>query len=441
MWSDPAFGFSAKLLTPPRLLAGLRDEPYPAPAMPQDEELCLYTAALTGMLCDTPPFMCQAEVERSLESPRSLLAPDTSVPAADDDHDADDYAASTDGTVDGLVPTTSTGFQRSEEEGYTQPPDAATATQSPTGAAAGAAAAVKKVPRFKLSPRVGNTGGLAASPTSSPSPNKASSEDSSMQQQPTGSAEATGPSLLPVDEIEAAASLPPREASEPAQVPSSGSKSKAASVRPRLVFGKGGKQPLRYSSPMGGGKQPHSSLPEEEGSEGQEDDDEDSHTKTIDSEHRRLQEDDEMIAADAGADSKAGQDTQVVTAMGGKEAEEVEREDEEEPEEQEDEEDEEEDWAEILSHEASSPDASCQTSDARRCIFCHAHGDRPVEGLLLYAGIEQGLLGGWAHANCAMWSAETYESSDPETRGYLMDVQKAASRGKLATCEYCDQPY
>jgi hypothetical protein len=90
-------------------------------------------------------------------------------------------------------------------------------------------------------------------------------------------------------------------------------------------------------------------------------------------------------------------------------------------------------WHEILSH--ALPPGAPHDSDARRCTFCHSHGDRPVEGVLLYAGIEHGHLGGWAHANCAMWSAETYESETE--RGYLMDVHKAVSRGKLSTCEWC----
>ena len=69
-----------------------------------------------------------------------------------------------------------------------------------------------------------------------------------------------------------------------------------------------------------------------------------------------------------------------------------------------------------------------QTSDdTRRCLLCKGHGDTPVEGRLLYAGID-----GWVHLNCAMWSSETYEHE----RGELSEVHKAVSLCFLCLCEH-----
>jgi hypothetical protein len=67
------------------------------------------------------------------------------------------------------------------------------------------------------------------------------------------------------------------------------------------------------------------------------------------------------------------------------------------------------------------------SDDTRRCMLCKGHGDTPVEGRLLYAGID-----GWVHLNCAMWSSETYEHE----RGELSEVYKAVSLCFLCLCEH-----
>ncbi|XP_064470596.1 histone-lysine N-methyltransferase 2A-like isoform X2 [Ornithodoros turicata] len=68
--------------------------------------------------------------------------------------------------------------------------------------------------------------------------------------------------------------------------------------------------------------------------------------------------------------------------------------------------------------------------DSRRCVLCGQNGDdiSVKSGRLLYAGQDD-----WVHINCAVWSAEVYES----VNGSLHMVHAAISRGRFLRCEVC----
>lgn len=76
-------------------------------------------------------------------------------------------------------------------------------------------------------------------------------------------------------------------------------------------------------------------------------------------------------------------------------------------------------------------------ADTRQCLFCRGIGEATADASadlhssssrLLYCG-----QNGWAHTNCAMWSAEVFEEID----GSLQNVHSAISRGRLIKCSKC----
>ncbi|XP_054717366.1 uncharacterized protein LOC129226762 [Uloborus diversus] len=70
--------------------------------------------------------------------------------------------------------------------------------------------------------------------------------------------------------------------------------------------------------------------------------------------------------------------------------------------------------------------------DSRSCVLCGYTGDSTSKkcGRLLYCGQDD-----WIHVNCAVWSAEVLEQED----GSLRNVHPAIARGKLMSCEFCNQ--
>nr|KAI8747326.1 histone-lysine N-methyltransferase 2A isoform X1 [Biomphalaria glabrata] len=73
-----------------------------------------------------------------------------------------------------------------------------------------------------------------------------------------------------------------------------------------------------------------------------------------------------------------------------------------------------------------------QGEDTRACLLCTILGDDLPDnaGRLLYCGQDD-----WIHINCALWSAEVFESHD----GSLQNVQDAVSRGRKLKCDLCQQ--
>ncbi|XP_055634499.1 histone-lysine N-methyltransferase trithorax [Toxorhynchites rutilus septentrionalis] len=73
---------------------------------------------------------------------------------------------------------------------------------------------------------------------------------------------------------------------------------------------------------------------------------------------------------------------------------------------------------------------SVEAKDSRSCMLCKQQGEGlPLhESRLLYCGQNN-----WAHANCALWSAEVFEEID----GSLQNVHSAVSRGRLIKCCHC----
>ncbi|KAL6049119.1 Histone-lysine N-methyltransferase, variant 2 [Balamuthia mandrillaris] len=69
-------------------------------------------------------------------------------------------------------------------------------------------------------------------------------------------------------------------------------------------------------------------------------------------------------------------------------------------------------------------------NDSRECTFCGQRGDcMPCqEGRLLPLTTDK-----WCHVNCARWSSEVYACPD----GGLMNVEKAAMRGRNMRCSHC----
>ncbi|CAJ0918161.1 unnamed protein product, partial [Mesorhabditis belari] len=71
------------------------------------------------------------------------------------------------------------------------------------------------------------------------------------------------------------------------------------------------------------------------------------------------------------------------------------------------------------------------TDDNRKCKLCDVVGDAETatQGRLLNFDVDQ-----WVHVNCALWSAEVFES--PST-GALSHVQKAVERAQQIMCHKC----
>ncbi|XP_076338000.1 LOW QUALITY PROTEIN: histone-lysine N-methyltransferase 2C-like [Tachypleus tridentatus] len=68
--------------------------------------------------------------------------------------------------------------------------------------------------------------------------------------------------------------------------------------------------------------------------------------------------------------------------------------------------------------------------DERMCVLCHEMGDGDTEGpaRLLNADVEK-----WVHLNCALWSAEVYET----VNGALINVETAFKRAMVSVCVRC----
>lgn len=69
-------------------------------------------------------------------------------------------------------------------------------------------------------------------------------------------------------------------------------------------------------------------------------------------------------------------------------------------------------------------------ADLRTCVLCQEMGDGPTNGAarLLNMDVDK-----WVHLNCALWSAEVYET----VNGALMNVDNAFRRGVLSECCSC----
>ncbi|CAL1545435.1 unnamed protein product [Lymnaea stagnalis] len=76
-----------------------------------------------------------------------------------------------------------------------------------------------------------------------------------------------------------------------------------------------------------------------------------------------------------------------------------------------------------ISKSVAISNVTLQSEDTRACLLCLTLGDDLPNsaGRLLYCGQDD-----WIHINCALWSAEVFESSD----GSLQNVPEAVSRGK-----------
>ena len=70
--------------------------------------------------------------------------------------------------------------------------------------------------------------------------------------------------------------------------------------------------------------------------------------------------------------------------------------------------------------------------DRRTCVLCFNRGDAVTdgEGRLLNMDTDK-----WVHLNCALWSAEVYETLN----GALMNVDVAVNRGKNQDCSLCNK--
>ncbi len=75
----------------------------------------------------------------------------------------------------------------------------------------------------------------------------------------------------------------------------------------------------------------------------------------------------------------------------------------------------------VVKASLSSEKQERATEDPRLCQFCHKRGDSLGEGRLLPSEIDT-----WVHSNCALWSAECYETVE----GGLVNVSKAIVRGR-----------
>ncbi|GIY54844.1 hypothetical protein CEXT_375011 [Caerostris extrusa] len=68
--------------------------------------------------------------------------------------------------------------------------------------------------------------------------------------------------------------------------------------------------------------------------------------------------------------------------------------------------------------------------DERKCILCHGVGDGDTNGAARLLNVD---VNKWAHLNCALWSAEVYET----VNGALMNVETAIKRSRHINCCYC----
>ncbi|VDO98380.1 unnamed protein product [Soboliphyme baturini] len=91
--------------------------------------------------------------------------------------------------------------------------------------------------------------------------------------------------------------------------------------------------------------------------------------------------------------------------------------------------------AEILWKEMSAIlwQPAVMPQDYRVCELCARRGDGVTEvcGRLLNMDADR-----WVHINCALWSAEVYETMD----GGLVNVEQAVRRASTSRCCRCDQP-
>uniref|UniRef100_H2Y448 [histone H3]-lysine(4) N-methyltransferase n=1 Tax=Ciona savignyi TaxID=51511 RepID=H2Y448_CIOSA len=69
-------------------------------------------------------------------------------------------------------------------------------------------------------------------------------------------------------------------------------------------------------------------------------------------------------------------------------------------------------------------------ADKRTCVLCSVQGDGLTNGVarLLNLDVDQ-----WVHLNCALWSAEVYETQG----GALINVDIAVNHGRNVVCAYC----
>uniref|UniRef100_F6VYY7 [histone H3]-lysine(4) N-methyltransferase n=3 Tax=Ciona intestinalis TaxID=7719 RepID=F6VYY7_CIOIN len=76
--------------------------------------------------------------------------------------------------------------------------------------------------------------------------------------------------------------------------------------------------------------------------------------------------------------------------------------------------------------------ASPELVDRRACVLCMREGDGNTSGVarLLNLDVDQ-----WIHLNCALWSAEVYETQG----GALINVDLAVSHGSSVTCNHCQR--
>lgn len=74
------------------------------------------------------------------------------------------------------------------------------------------------------------------------------------------------------------------------------------------------------------------------------------------------------------------------------------------------------------------PDKTLQ--DVRKCVLCHNVGDGETNGeaRLLNMDVDK-----WIHLNCALWSAEVYET----VNGALINVDLACKRSLNLSCCKC----
>ena len=80
----------------------------------------------------------------------------------------------------------------------------------------------------------------------------------------------------------------------------------------------------------------------------------------------------------------------------------------------------------------SYPETAFSVDDRRVCVLCSSRGDAATdgEGRLLNMDTDK-----WVHLNCALWSAEVYETLN----GALMNVDAAVARGQGVECSLCSK--
>ena len=80
----------------------------------------------------------------------------------------------------------------------------------------------------------------------------------------------------------------------------------------------------------------------------------------------------------------------------------------------------------------SYPETAFSVDDRRVCVLCSSRGDAATdgEGRLLNMDTDK-----WVHLNCALWSAEVYETLN----GALMNVDAAVARGQGVDCSRCSK--